>query len=210
MRAGVCRATVGDDGIPRTMVPLEHLRQAITDDPWLTPTDASYPWETPWDSHASRTERPCPRTGYPAHLWRVRPRLDHVSPTGYNAVEPHTPAWRCARPRGGRLCRRRPDALFAAGRLWVGTHDRAQARGARRNTRVTRTARDEVCKLRVSIGDRAYREPVYQVLGQHFGDVHPCSTGLIMRGFARPEILFEIDMAVALAKGTLHQRLHKF
>jgi enamine deaminase RidA (YjgF/YER057c/UK114 family) len=69
---------------------------------------------------------------------------------------------------------------------------------------------DEVCKLRVSIGDRAYREPVYKVLGQHFGDVHPCSTGLIMRGFARPEILCEIDMAVALAKGTPHQRLRKF
>jgi enamine deaminase RidA (YjgF/YER057c/UK114 family) len=69
---------------------------------------------------------------------------------------------------------------------------------------------DEVCKLRVYIGDRAYREPVYQVLGQHFGDVHPCSTGLIMRGFARPEILFEIDMAVALAQGRPHQRLRRF
>jgi enamine deaminase RidA (YjgF/YER057c/UK114 family) len=69
---------------------------------------------------------------------------------------------------------------------------------------------DEVCKLRVYIGDRAYREPVYQVLGQHLGDVHPCSTGLIMRGFARPEILFEIDMAVALAKGMPHQRLRTF
>lgn len=69
---------------------------------------------------------------------------------------------------------------------------------------------DEVCKLRVYIGDRAYREPVYQVLGRHFGDVHPCSTGLIMRGFARPEILFEIDMAIALSKGTPHQRLRKF
>jgi enamine deaminase RidA (YjgF/YER057c/UK114 family) len=69
---------------------------------------------------------------------------------------------------------------------------------------------DEVCKLRVYIGDRAYREPVYQVLGRHFGDVHPCSTGLIMRGFARPEILFEIDIAVALAKGMPHQRLRRF
>jgi enamine deaminase RidA (YjgF/YER057c/UK114 family) len=69
---------------------------------------------------------------------------------------------------------------------------------------------DEVCKLRVYIGDRAYREPVYQVLGRHFGDVHPCSTGLIMRGFARPEILFEIDLAVARATGTPHQRLRKF
>ena len=69
---------------------------------------------------------------------------------------------------------------------------------------------DEVCKLRVYIGDRAYREPVYQVLGRHFGDVHPCSTGLIMRGFARPEIVFEIDLAVALSQGTPHQRLRKF
>jgi enamine deaminase RidA (YjgF/YER057c/UK114 family) len=69
---------------------------------------------------------------------------------------------------------------------------------------------DDVCKLRVYIGDRAYREPVYQVLGRHFGEVHPCSTGLIMRGFARPDILFEIDMAVALSQGTPHQRLRKF
>ena len=47
-------------------------------------------------------------------------------------------------------------------------------------------------------------------IGKHFGDTHPCSTGLIMRGFARPEILFEIDMAATLSKGTPHQRLRKF
>jgi len=69
---------------------------------------------------------------------------------------------------------------------------------------------DDIGKLRVYIGDRAYREPVYQVLGQHLGDTYPCSTGLIMRGFARPEILFEIDMAITLAKGTPHRRLRKF
>jgi enamine deaminase RidA (YjgF/YER057c/UK114 family) len=69
---------------------------------------------------------------------------------------------------------------------------------------------DDVCKLRVYISDRAYREPVYQVLGRHLGDAHPCSTGLIVGGFGLPEIVFEIDMAVALAKGTLHQRFRKF
>ena len=69
---------------------------------------------------------------------------------------------------------------------------------------------DDVCKLRVYIGDRAYREPVYQVLGRHLGDTYPCSTGLIVRGFARPENLIEIDMAITLAKGTPHARLHKF
>lgn len=69
---------------------------------------------------------------------------------------------------------------------------------------------DDVCKLRVYIGDRAYREPVYQVLGQHFGDVYPCSTGLIVGGFGVPEIVFEIDMAVALSKNSPHQRFRKF
>ena len=65
----------------------------------------------------------------------------------------------------------------------------------------------DVCKTRIYIGDRAYREPVYQAVGKHFGDTHPCSTGLIMRGFARPEIVFEIDMAVTLSKGAPHRRL---
>lgn len=69
---------------------------------------------------------------------------------------------------------------------------------------------DDVCKMRVYLGDRAYREPVYKVLGKHLGDVHPCSTGLIMQGFARPEILFEIDLAVSLSHGTPHQRIRRF
>jgi len=69
---------------------------------------------------------------------------------------------------------------------------------------------DDVCKMRVYLGDRAYREPVYNVLGQHLGDVHPCSTGLIMQGFARPEILFEIDLAVSLSNGTPHERIRRF
>ena len=69
---------------------------------------------------------------------------------------------------------------------------------------------DDVCKLRVYIADRAYREVVYQALGRHLGDTHPASTGLIIRAFARPEILVEIDMAVVLSKGTPHQRFRKF
>lgn len=69
---------------------------------------------------------------------------------------------------------------------------------------------EDVCKTRIYIADRAYREPIYQMIGKYFGDTHPCSTGLIMRGFARPEILFEIDMAVTLSKGTPHQRFRKF
>ena len=90
----------------------------------------------------------------------------------------------------------------------------AQAEQAMKNARTlleeAGAGLDDVCKLRVYIGDRAYREPVYQMLGKHFGDVHPCSTGLIGGGFTRPEILVEIDMAVALSKGRPHQRFRKF
>ena len=69
---------------------------------------------------------------------------------------------------------------------------------------------EDICKLRVYIADRAYREAVYQSIGRHFGDVHPSSTGLIMRGFARAGILCEIDMAGTLSKGVSHERFRKF
>ena len=69
---------------------------------------------------------------------------------------------------------------------------------------------EDVMKTRIYISDRAYREAVYQAIGRHLRDTCPCSTGLIMRGFARPEILFEIDMAIIKSKGTPHQRLQRF
>ena len=69
---------------------------------------------------------------------------------------------------------------------------------------------EDLMKTRIYIGDRAYREAVYQTIGRHLGDTCPCSTGLIMRGFARPEILCEIDMAIMRSKGTPHQRLRCF
>jgi enamine deaminase RidA (YjgF/YER057c/UK114 family) len=55
---------------------------------------------------------------------------------------------------------------------------------------------DEVCKITVYISDRAYRGAVYPVIGRHFLGIHPVSTGVIVAGFARPEILFEIDAQV--------------
>ena len=49
----------------------------------------------------------------------------------------------------------------------------------------------------VYISDRAYRPAVYPMIGKHFADVRPVSTGIVTTGFARPEILFEIDVAPA-------------
>jgi enamine deaminase RidA (YjgF/YER057c/UK114 family) len=69
---------------------------------------------------------------------------------------------------------------------------------------------DEVCKITVYISDRAYRAAVYPLIGRHFRNIHPVSTGLIVTGFARPEILFEIDAYVLRKQGAPHQRLRRY
>lgn len=52
---------------------------------------------------------------------------------------------------------------------------------------------DHICRIQVYITDRAYREPVYQVIGKWLKGVHPVSTGLIVQGLARPEWVMEIE-----------------
>jgi enamine deaminase RidA (YjgF/YER057c/UK114 family) len=53
---------------------------------------------------------------------------------------------------------------------------------------------DDICKITIYLADRAYREPVYQVVGQYLKGVFPVGTGLIVDGFASPRILVEIDV----------------
>ena len=90
----------------------------------------------------------------------------------------------------------------------------AQADQAMKNARAllseAGSGLEDVMKTRIYVGDRAYREAAYQAVGRHFGDVAPCSTGLIVGGFARPAILFEIDMAIIRSKGAPHRRLRRF
>jgi enamine deaminase RidA (YjgF/YER057c/UK114 family) len=53
---------------------------------------------------------------------------------------------------------------------------------------------EDIVKITIYITDRAYREPVYQVVGKWLKGVYPVSTGLIVQGLARPEYLMEIDV----------------
>jgi enamine deaminase RidA (YjgF/YER057c/UK114 family) len=53
---------------------------------------------------------------------------------------------------------------------------------------------NDICKVTTYIADRAYREPVYQVVGQHLRGFFPVGTVLIVDGFANPRILVEIDV----------------
>jgi enamine deaminase RidA (YjgF/YER057c/UK114 family) len=60
---------------------------------------------------------------------------------------------------------------------------------------------NDICKITIYIGDRAYREPVYQVVGQALKGVFPVGTGLIVDGFASPRILVEIDVDAVVQDG---------
>jgi enamine deaminase RidA (YjgF/YER057c/UK114 family) len=53
---------------------------------------------------------------------------------------------------------------------------------------------EDVVKVTIYITDRAYREPVYRVVGRWLKGVYPVSTGLIVQGLAKPEYLMEIDI----------------
>ena len=60
---------------------------------------------------------------------------------------------------------------------------------------------EHICKITVFITDRAYREPVYQAIGRHLKGVFPCSTGLIVKGLARPCMSMEIDVEAEIPAG---------
>ena len=57
---------------------------------------------------------------------------------------------------------------------------------------------EHIVQITVYITDRAYREPVYQVIGKWLKGVYPVSTGLIVEGLAKPEYLMEIDVTAVI------------
>lgn len=70
---------------------------------------------------------------------------------------------------------------------------------------------EDICKITVYISDRAYRAAVYPMIGKHLTGVRPVSTGIVTTGFARADILFEIDVTVVRKQGGQpHQRLRTY
>jgi enamine deaminase RidA (YjgF/YER057c/UK114 family) len=57
---------------------------------------------------------------------------------------------------------------------------------------------EHICKTTIYVTDRASREPVYRVIGKWLKGVYPCSTGLIVNGLARPDMLMEIDVEAVI------------
>ena len=57
---------------------------------------------------------------------------------------------------------------------------------------------EHICRIQVYVTDRAYREPVYRVIGKWLQGVYPVSTGLIVQGLARPEWVMEIEATAVI------------
>jgi enamine deaminase RidA (YjgF/YER057c/UK114 family) len=68
----------------------------------------------------------------------------------------------------------------------------------------------DVCKITVSVADRADREAVYPMIGRHLGGVFPVSTGLVVREFAQPQTRFAIDVVAARQAGAPHRRVRSY
>lgn len=59
---------------------------------------------------------------------------------------------------------------------------------------------EDIVKTVVYMTDIRYREPVYKAMGEWLKGVHPCSTGIVVSGFARPEWVVEIDATAVISE----------
>jgi enamine deaminase RidA (YjgF/YER057c/UK114 family) len=57
---------------------------------------------------------------------------------------------------------------------------------------------NHLVKIVVYITDIKNREVIYQVIGEYIKNVHPVSTGLVVKRLARPEWLVEIDATAVI------------
>ena len=105
--------------------------------------------------------------------------------------------------RAGNLIFLRGQTGFTLDNKFVGKGDAAaQADQAMKNVKVlleeAGAKMAHICKITTYITDRAYREPVYNVVGRHLKGVFPCGTGLIVNGLALPEMMVEIDIEAVI------------
>lgn len=59
---------------------------------------------------------------------------------------------------------------------------------------------EDICKLVIYVTDIRHREAVYRVVGRWLKGVHPCSTGIVVSGFARPEWVVEVDVTAVIPR----------
>ncbi|MDE2820673.1 MAG: RidA family protein [Chloroflexota bacterium] len=74
----------------------------------------------------------------------------------------------------------------------------AQADNAMKNVKMILEAAgarmEDICKITTYVTDISYRDLVYPVLAKHMPDVHPCSTGVVVKALGKTYADFEIDV----------------
>jgi len=113
----------------------------------------------------------------------------------------------CMVVRAGNFIFLRGQTGFTLDHKFVGKGDAAaQADQAMKNVKVlleeAGATMEHICKITTYITDRAYREPVYAVVGRHLKGVFPCGTGLIVNGLATPDMLVEIDIEAVIPQAS--------
>ncbi|MBX9699228.1 MAG: hypothetical protein K2X74_07310 [Acetobacteraceae bacterium] len=85
--------------------------------------------------------------------------------------------------------------------------DVLEARLAEAGARLT-----DLCKITMQITDRAFRQPVYGVMGRRLAGVRPVSTGLVVNGLPDPHAVFQLDALVVPREpgGGPHERLRPY
>ncbi len=96
-------------------------------------------------------------------------------------------------------------AFDAKDRLVGVGNPRAQARNAlsniRRLLRQAGAEMSDIVKLTTYVTDLSYRPEVYDEIAKAFSGRCPCSTGLVVSGLARKELLVEIDAVAVIPVG---------
>ena len=68
---------------------------------------------------------------------------------------------------------------------------------------------NDICKLVVYVTDASYRPAVYAAINRHLDGVHHCSTGIVVKGLATPEMLVEIDAHAVIARARHARKLRR-
>ncbi|MFV0298137.1 MAG: RidA family protein [Hyphomicrobiaceae bacterium] len=104
----------------------------------------------------------------------------------------------CMAVRAGNRIFLRGQSATSLDGVYAGDDPAAQAETAMANVKALLEEAggklEHICKTTIYITDYAHREPVYRVIGKWMKGIHPCSTGLIVAGLAKPNLKMEIDV----------------
>lgn len=171
---------------------IRRLEIALTDRVFLAPVEEALS-RLPGAAAAPRAVTILPGLAEPGMLVEIG--LDAAPPCPAAQAELRLPGLSAPAPRGHTA----EAAALQAEAVFDALEARLEAAGARLG---------DLCKITMQITDRAFRQPVYGVMGRRLAGVRPVSTGLIVAGLPDPHALFQLDAVVI--PGGPHARIRPY